>query len=525
MKTILHLFKGSAAIFILLFTWLGIMIPNLKIYWMLVDDGFDVVFSRTLFERLFSFNITNIISKLLEDGGRFRPVYWIYQITEWLIGGNNYQIHHFVHMMVIGLTLLFIYLILKELTKSKLISFFGAMTYLLIPTNSENIYRLGPQEPLLVLFLSAFFYLLIKGKKIFLPCLILFLSVFIKETSVALVPILFFYFFYGRNNKLIKNKKQGFYIWITICVSAVAMILISFLRRSGYSTNYYFNIPIFIENFLFYLRVLSRNTLFTFPILLMIYLFRNITLLVKKKRIIATKMDLFEFIFILGFSCFLLLQLPWKYALDRYLMPVAFFLIIFLFLEIYQDLVMLSKIIFVKNHKRILIFTSTVIGIYVCFIWGFQLFSREVSYPSYYDVFAKMASLPKNTILLMNMHKGEATVELVEEVQIQLSEFWKRGDIKAEYLDLSNLPKDNYVIVDSGNFPRGYSADKLVPMCNKGSDNVNNVTKSIVITTPLELVKQSFKKLVNLLLHKKPFTSEGLYTYSYSYNNWLICYK
>jgi hypothetical protein len=136
-----------------------------------------------------------------------------------------------------------------------------------------------------------------------------------------------------------------------------------------------------------------------------------------------------------------------------------------------------------------------------------------------------MASLSKNTILLMNMQKGEATVELVEEIQIQLSEFWNRGDIKAEYLDLANLPKNNYVIVDSGNFPRGYSADKLVPECKKGSDNINNVTKSIVITTPLELVKQSFKKSVNLLLHKKPFTSEGLYTYSYSYNNWLFCYK
>lgn len=512
--------KKNLTIIGLFLVWLAVTIPNLNIYWMLVDDGVDVVVSRTLFEKLSSFNLLGFVSQLLENGTRFRPAYWLYQMIVWLIGGNSYQFQHFAHMIVIGITMLFIYLIIKELTKSKMVSFFGALIYLLIPINSENIFRLGPQEPLLVIFLSILFYLVIKNKKIILPCLVLLLAVFTKETSLALLPVLFFYYFYGRNNKFIKNKKQGFHLVVLICILSVAVILMTLLRRGVYGSNYYFNIPMFAGNLLVYLKELSKNTLFVFPLVFIVYLIRKVITLFKKPKTPVIKQNFFEFIFFLGFLCFLIVQLPWRYVLSRYLMPTVFFLIIFSCLEIYQDLMLLGSIKLINNYKRIYIPSLAVIVAYICLVWGFQLVFNETAQVSYEEVFRQMANYPKNTILLMNVPRSEGTIELIYETQIQLSEFWNRSDLKVDYLDLQNLPQDNYVIVGSGQFLNDCSQGKLGTLVKCQPTIVKGVSRGIVITTPLELIKQSIKKLFNLLVYKKQPTSDGLYSYYYNYNNW-----
>jgi len=520
MNKLFSFLKNNLTIFILFLVWLPITFFNTKIYWMLVDDGWDVIFSRTLFEKLSSLNLTGFVSQLMESGGRFRPVYWTYHMWVWLIGGNSYQFQHFVHMLVIGLTVLFVYLIIKELTKSKSISLFAALFYLLTPLNTENIFRLGPQEPLLAMFLGILFYLAIKNRKIFLPCLVLVLAIFTKETSVALLPVLLFYYIYSKKGRLIKNKKQSFYLWTTVCVSSLALILITFLRRGGYSSNYNFDIIMWMDTLLIYIKELSNNTLYIFPLFFIIYLIRNGIGLFKKQKIIATKLDLFEFLFFVGFLCFLFIQIPWKYALTRYLMPTIFFLTVFSFVEIYQNLKLIYKFKIVSNRTGMFTFLAILLGFYVFSIWGVDVVFKEMSGISTYDVFKKMASYPRNTVLLMNMKRGESTIELVDEIQIHLSEFWNRGDIKSQYLDLQNLPKNNYVIVDSDQFPRAYSQEELNSLYKNKYTSINKTSRRPVITTSLEIIKQTLKKLANLVIYKKEFTTEGIYTYYYNYNNW-----
>jgi len=520
MNKLFSFLKNNLTIFILFLVWLPITFFNTKIYWMLVDDGWDVIFSRTLFEKLSSLNLTGFVSQLLESGGRFRPVYWMYHMGVWLVGGNSYQFQHFAHMVVIGITILFIYLIIKELTNSKLTSLFAALFYLLIPLNTENIFRLGPQEPLLAMFLGILFYLVIKNRKIFLPCLILVLAIFTKETSVALLPVLFFYYIYLKRNKLIKNKKQSFYLWITVCISSLTLILITFLRRSGYSSNYNFDILMWMDTLLIYIKELSNNTLYIFPLFFIVYLVRNGIGLFKKQKIIATKLDLFEFLFFVGFLCFLFIQIPWKYALTRYLMPTIFFLTVFSFVEIYQNLKLAYKLKIVSNRTGMFTFLAILLGFYVFSIWGMDVVFKEMSSISTYDVFKKMASYPRNTVLLMNMRQGESTIELVDEIQIHLSEFWDRGDIKSKYLDLQDLPKDKYVIVDSNQFPRGYPQEELNLLFENKFTSINKTSSRLVTTTPLGLITQTTKKLLNLLIHNKKFTSDGIYTYYHDYNNW-----
>jgi len=518
MNKIFNFFKVNLAILLMVSAWIIVTIFNLRIYWMLVDDGWDVVFSRTLFEKISKFNFAGFFSQLviLENEGRFRPVYWFYQTTVWIIGKDSPQFQHFAHMLVIGLTVFVIYLIMNELTRSKLVSFFGSISYLLIPTNTENIFRLGPQEPLLVLFLSLIFYLLISNKKVFLSCLILVLCIFTKETSVAILPVLFLYYFLGKNQKFIKNKKQGFYLWFFVCISSMLLILVTSLTRSGYATNYYFSLPMILYNLTIYLKALSKDTLFVFPIFFMIFCLRITLGLFKKKNILPTKLDFFEFLFSLGFICFLLIQLPWKYPIPRYLMPGVFFVIIFLYLEIYRDIILLTKINLIKNNKRILLVSLIIVATCICFLWGFQLISKEASSVSYYEAFNKMAGYPINTTILINTPKGENSYE----IQIQLSEFWNRTDLKVGCLDLQNLPEGNYVVVDADQLLRNYPHNKLNSLFQNEPETIKNFSRVLLITTPSDLIEQSIKKLADYLINRKPFTSTVLYTYYYNYNNW-----
>jgi hypothetical protein len=520
MKKILGLIKGNVEFVAMFAIWVIVTVQNMNIYWMLVDDGVSVVFSKTLFEKFMNLNLVGIASQLFEDGSRFRPFYWIYNMAVWLIGGSSFQIHHLVHMLIVGATMLFIYLIIRELTHSRTISSFGALTYLLTPLNTENIFRLGPQEPLMVLLISISFYLLIKSKKVFVSCLLLTLAVFTKETSMALLPVLLFYYFYGKKVKLIKNNKQGFYLWIVISISAIIVILATFLRRNGYSTNYYFDLPMLIGNLTVYIKDLSKNFIYLFPSFFIIYCLRTLIVFIKTKKFLLTKLDLFEFTFLFGFVCFLLIQLPWKYAMTRYLMPTSFFLIVFSSIEAFQIFEMLKVQILFRKYVKIASSISVVLYVYICLIWFSQLIFKEMSSVSFYEAFKKMSTLPENSDILMNMPEGEGTVELVYETNLHLSEFWGRKDLSADYLNIQNLPKKNYVIVDSDQLPRNYSKDKLNLVFGAPTTTMISTSKGLVITTPLEMIKQIVKKTFNYLLYKEKITSDGLYTYYYYYNNW-----
>jgi hypothetical protein len=131
-----------------------------------------------------------------------------------------------------------------------------------------------------------------------------------------------------------------------------------------------------------------------------------------------------------------------------------------------------------------------------------------------------MANCPTGTTILMNMEKGEGTIELVIETGIHLLEFWGRGDMKVEYLDFSSIPKGKFMVVDSDQFPREYSQEKLIQAFGEKSESLSKTTKRLVLTTPVGVIKQTVKKLVGLLVYGKRFDPDGLYTYYYDYHNW-----
>lgn len=520
MKRIFRSIKDRYPVFVIFLIWGTLTLLNMKVYWMLVDDAGNVIFSRTLFEKISSLNIVGVISQLLEGGGRFRPTYWLYQMCVWIIGRNNYQIWHFVHMLVIGATVIFIYIIIRELTKSKIISLFAGLFYLLTPLNTENILRIGPQEPLLTMLLSILFYLIIRSKNNMLAIVVLVLAIFTKETSVAIFPAIFLYYLYCRRSPLIKNKTQGLYLFISICISAAVLVLVTFLRRGGYSTNYYFDMSMITHNFIVFVKDLDTRTLHLMPLAVLTYVVRLLLKLIKQKKIISSKEDVFQLMSFVWFVSFLIIQLPWEYPLTRYLMPALTFLTIFMFLEISNLLSLLGRSIVYKWYVGKFRFLILISAIYILVIWLIGTLFRETSQANYYKAFVVMSRLPKNTIIFMNMYENDGTIELVYETEVHLAEFWNRGDIKVKYLDLQNLPNAPFVVADSDQFIRRYSYGELTKIFGNPMYEVKNISEGIVITTPPELIKQSIKKIFLYVVKRNRITHDGIYTSYYVYNNW-----
>jgi len=401
----------------------------------------------------------------------------------------------------------------------------ASLFFLLTPLNTENILRLGPQEPLLTMLLAILIYLIAKNKNIILSCVVLILFTFSKETTVAFLPAIFFYYFVSRKSRLVKNKKQGFYLLVIATIASLTLILLAYLRRGGYSSNYYFDIGMFMINLTSFLKVICKDTLYTFPIFTIIYLLRNIINLFKKKKLFNSEADIFQFVLFASFILFLTIQLPWKYALSRYLMPAVFSLIAFSFIEIYRDTKLLLNLSVFSKHKRLYEAMAISVGVYVFLIWGFETILIEKATISYYKPFKKMSSLPRNTVLLINMKERESTIEFVTETRIHLSEFWGRDDIKVEYLDFNNLPVDDYVVVDSDQFQRAYSQEELNLKFYEEYTSIDDTSKRLIITTPIELIKQTVKKLFGLFLYKQKITGDGIFTYYYSHNNWYFYHE
>lgn len=514
--SILRKFKEYWPFLILFLLWATVAIFNVKIYWALIDDGWEVTFAKNLFDKLLTLNLSGFASTLSEGDGRLRIVFWIYRIFLWIIGGHNSQIYHLANMLVIGATVLFIYLVVEKITKSKIISTFGAIFYLIIPTNTENIIRIGTAEPLLVLLISIVLYLMVENRKVLLPCIFLLLAIFGKETSVfALFPVLFVYYILSKKYKFVKNKKLSFVLWLCVAVSAILVVVISLLQRRGYSTNYVFDLPMFAGNLLIYIKDLTKNTLFVLPILFATFYSKLIYDIFKNKKFNLSMTDFFELIFSLGFICFLIVQLPWKYAVSRYLMPEVYFAIVFMAIEISRIYQHFNKTNLFNRKKWItpLIFSMLIISF---LSWGYRLIVSERQILSNYSAFENMSKLPKGTTLLLNIPNGG---EYEEEIRTQLHEFWGRRDINVGVLDLSKKLPDSYIVINSNQWSGRYLKQELMSKY-KNISNVITADRYLVIATPDEVARCFVKTVAPFLIERKSSGFCNLYSYLQVQNSW-----
>lgn len=286
---------------------------------LLVDDG-QVLPQNALYLNSCVKNLdcSRYFDQTFELGGyRFRPGYWIINGINQIVLGNRADLHHIYRAYVIGyLSVILLALILLRLKINKLVIFFTTLIFMTSFSFSENIIRLGTNEPYQVIFLALFslMYLSQIKKGVFLIVLLAW-ALLIKENNIAILPAILF-------TELLTNRR--FYLkkslWLILGIPFLVFIAGSVISRFILPSTT-LNIPVYTSNYTVEVGeifknskaiaaiLLSDTSLFLFLIFSFLLLFKNIRKALKNK----------EFIYWVLFSAFSIVILtPWKYVLDRY---------------------------------------------------------------------------------------------------------------------------------------------------------------------------------------------------------------
>lgn len=504
-----------------------IFIPALKMKFWWVDDGWTITMAQKIIDSIVHFDFNGLGIIFNESGGRLRIIYWFFQTFVYLLGGTDPTIYFIIHYLVILFSVILIFRVVLQLTKSNISAFASSIFYVLTPVNTENLYRLGPQEPILCLFLMASIYFLFSNRKK-LSILFLLLTVLTKENGFIIwIPVLFLYL-----GKRILFKKRDlllekYCLWGL--VFSIPFILNTFLRHGGYSDFYDFNLGQMIGNFGSYLSLV--NGVFS-PLLILFSITFLIRIVIcfwnsnfKKLR----QNLLIETMFVILFLIFIAVQSPWKFVLYRYLMPASMGLVIFMGMEIAG----IKEMLKIKMIGSIPWLAIVLLGYLFVFIWmnmvhvylSGELSAHQTSFiQSLYKDLAK--EVPKNGLVLMNFLKGDSTTELVAQTDMQLGLFYNRSDVRVEYLSLDNLPKENFIIVGTPQireeYPREVVEEKMVNY--RRDESLVQGDKFLVLTTPMGLFKQVAKKSYQFIVHKIPLSGDGIFTYYISHDYWYKYY-
>lgn len=505
-----------------------IFLPALKMQFWWVDDGWTIMIAQKVIYSITHFNLSGLSIIFDEPGGRFRIVYWFYQTLVYLVGGVNPTWHFLFHYLVILATALIIFYSVYNLTKSGFPSFVSASLYVLSPINNENLYRLGPQEPLLCLFISTSLYFLFVKKKTFTSILFLLLASLTKENGFILwIPIFLLYI-----AKRVFLKKKGlvlvkYAVWGTM--ASIPFILNTFLRHGGYSSNYIFEVEKMAENLEIYLSTILKEFSPFIVIFLTTYLIRlGVSVRNGKfKKLLITFLN--QGVFLAISLVFIVVQTPWAYPLERYLMPATLGLATFIGLEVCE----IKKMVQFKKNKLLMLAFS---------LFGLYFFSftavEAIHIYNYGGGFAHQTrfiqllykdladNVPLNGTVLFNFLKGDSTAELVVQTDMQLDLVYHRPDIRVDYLNLGNLPKGSFLIVGTPTTREEYTRQEVEKGIRifRRDESLVLENRFIVLTTATEFFKQVAKKGYQFIINRKPFSGEGIVAFSNQRDYWYRYY-
>lgn len=504
-----------------------IFIPALKMKFWWVDDGWTITMAQKIIDSIIHFDFNGLGIIFNESGGRCRIIYWFFQTFVYLLGGTNPTIYFLIHYLVILFSAILIFGIVLQLTKSNISAFASSIFYVLTPANTENLYRLGPQEPILCLFLIASIYFLLSNRKK-LSIFFLLLTVLTKENGFILwIPVLCLYIgkrIFLRRRDLILER---YCFWGLVL--SIPFILNTFLRHGGYSDFYTFKVGQMIGNFGSYLSLV--NGVFS-PLLILFFatfIIRMIICFQNNKFIKLRQNLLIQAMFAILFLIFIAVQSPWKFVLYRYIMPASVGLVIFMGMEIAG----IKEMIKIKMVRLTPLLTIVFLGYLFIFIWmnivhvylSGELSAHQTSFiQSLYKDLAK--EVPKDGLVLMNFLKGDSTMELVAQTDMQLGLFYNRSDIRVEYLSLDNLPKENFIIVGMPQIREEYTRQLVEEniVNYRKDESIIQGDKFLVLTTPMGLFKQIVKKSYQFIVHKEQLTGDGIFTFYISHDYWYKYY-
>lgn len=385
----------------------------------LVDDGQVLMQSSSYLEDCLSqFRCLKFVDQTFEFGtSRFRPSYWLINNILYETFGNNPQLHHAFRIYAVGyLTVFLLALILLDLNVGGLLIVTGVFLFTSNFSFSENIIRLGTNEPYQVLFLALFslFYLKYRKKRLrsysitfFLTALLVW-TIFIKENNIAILPAIFLVeYFVSKNNIKKVIAFVGIPLLLFVFGVAVSRVIPSTISPDIpiYTSNYITNPLIIIKNAVSNMRLLLNSMS---PILKITLLLPPLFIFIQRTRNIFKNEKIYFWLLFSGF--FTLLLFPWRYVLDRYQLVSIFGLtVVSTFLIDAAIKTAREKIFFRLNPILLYTFTFQIFSFWVImslFIRGFSVnLAKTINYQNWFTDFTSFEAEQVKKIARYNENK------------------------------------------------------------------------------------------------------------------------
>lgn len=406
----------------------------------LVDDGQVLMQNASYLESCFKgFDCNNFIAQTLEWGsGRIRPTYWIIQDLVYEAFKTNATYHHLFRVFGFGFAM--VMMMTAMLIKMKLRNIPIVLATLLFFTSfsfSENIIRLGPNEPFQVLFLILFSitYLSlgsiekISKTKFVLLFVFLIVGFFIKESGISLLLAIFF-------TEVTLYKRLSLKMLLLTGLPVLLFIIYMYLDKT-FPFALHKDIPVYANNYLTNPFTILNNAFLIVEILLnTLSPFMKISILILPFFFLSNRFrsSLFDknFIYWSYFSIFFVsIMFPWRYVLDRYQIAGIMGLSVFISIIFSKVLDLLHSLIQSRTKNSLAGIVMNLLTAFILinlFSHGFSLnLAKTINYRSWYSQFTQFENDQVTAILKFNDKKifinGNNTIsnwEFLYEIPIHL---------------------------------------------------------------------------------------------------------
>lgn len=522
-------------------------VGTLSINWSMVDDGKSAQISSFLTNATMDGNFESFGSSLLEpESGRFRPFYWIYLWLKFILLGSSSFSHHLVHLFVFILSTFLIFEISRLLFNNKLVGTIASLLFAVDSLSIENWYRLGPQEPMVVVLLSLsilfyiYFWKFGKSSNLIFSSFLVVCAFLFKETVVAYLGILLVVVLLNMIYRQKKHNKTHLMLYFLI-TSGVVLVIRYFVSKlypsSGYAALYILDGSI-ATNLRLFTNMLQKAYDPILSLLMFTFSVRFAYSVIIDGVSNSIKRYYWNIIFLGWFVIFILIQLPWSFAFGRYLQVSLLGLFIFLSLE-FVELIHNINLFLKENAKKIkrldlfVLLNLTKIGLY--FLLAVVVFYHILTDLNYMiwvkgvsDFDGSMMQKIKQNVneeksIVLNADYSEGPLEIYHGIDWHLRYIHNIQNFEYGYISSEYLPSDEQVVLMHGEKPIINELDLISKFNLRKTDSLKTTIDTFNFAPPAKILKMLPIKLVDLSIESN--ANSNLYNKSsYSYE-WKIYEK
>lgn len=161
---------------------------------------------------------------LQPETGLYRPLTLISYAFN-LVFGKGPIGFHLVNIILHAINAFLIFVLLFELFKSKRLAYISSFLFLLLPIHVEAVTSISGRGDLLAFFFSILTFDFLRRGKYKTSSVFLLLGLFSKESAIGILPVLAFYPWVHKREKIIEIVKKMFYFLPSIALYAVMRYL------------------------------------------------------------------------------------------------------------------------------------------------------------------------------------------------------------------------------------------------------------------------------------------------------------